>query len=122
MRDSYGAGSKERKTPMLYGTDLSADSSPGDNREFREMIGSLMFASIGTRPDLSTATSALSRYMQEPTKIHEKSARGVIGYAAQSSSLRLRYTKAGDLSVEVYCDASYAPDEHKRRSRTGWWS
>jgi transposase InsO family protein len=120
LQDSYGAGSKERTTPMLYGMDLSAESSTGNSREFREMVGSLMFASIGTRPDISTATSALSRYMQEPTQLHEKAARGVIGYAAQSSSLGLRYIKAESLCVEVYCDASYAPDEFKRRSRTGW--
>lgn len=40
------------------------------NVPYREAIGSLMYAMIGTRPDISFAVGLLSRYCEKPKKAH----------------------------------------------------
>ena len=65
-------------TPLPPGTKLSDLSSPENEAEklemsklpFRELLGSLMYLYIGTRPDLSFAIQYLSRYQANPGRAH----------------------------------------------------
>lgn len=120
MADAFSVGDYSKATPMIYGAALPDEGPAGDDKIYREMIGSLLFAAVGTRPDIATATSILSRNMAAPTKAHIKAARTIVGYAAATSDYCLRYAQTDNLHIEVYCDASFAPDEHNRKSRTGW--
>lgn len=120
MATSFAAGINNKVTPMPFGATLPDNGPPGDARSFREIIGSLLYAAVGTRPDISTAVSILSRHMNDPTVAHISRARGIVAYLAGTASLGLRFKREGELSITVYCDASFAPDEHQRRSRTGY--
>ncbi|UYV63853.1 hypothetical protein LAZ67_2005831 [Cordylochernes scorpioides] len=46
------------------------DSKPVDKTVYQEMIGSLMYLSTGTRPDISFNVSNLSQYSNDPREIH----------------------------------------------------
>ena len=120
MYNMYGSNIRDKATPMVYGATLPDEGTPGDTAIYREIIGSLLFASIGTRPDITTAVSMLSRHMATPTKAHVTAARNVIAYLAATPELGLRYKAQGEPNIEVYCDASFASEEYKRKSRTGW--
>lgn len=119
--EKFGNGARPKATPLVYGAALDSQGPPGDGQLYREIIGSLLFAAIGTRPDIATATSRLSREMESPTRAHVAAARGIVGYLGANPDLCLRYGSGdGHLKIEVYCDASFAPEEHNRKSRTGW--
>ena len=47
---------------------------------FRELVGSLMWLSISTRPDISNAVRAVARYCTAPRAIHWKVALGILEY------------------------------------------
>ena len=111
---------RPKATPMPSGAKLDSEGPPGDIDLFRAMIGSLLFAAIGTRPDISTATSILSRSVQAPTKAHVAAARNIMGYLAATPAMGLHFPAQEELCLEVYCDASFAGDEDGRRSRTGY--
>lgn len=107
-------------TPMVMGAALNSDSPPGDKHLYAEMIGTLLFAAVCTRPDISCAVSMESRYMQEPTKSHLSLARNTISYTSATANYGLLYKPSAHLKVDVYCDASFAPEEENRKSRSGW--
>lgn len=64
--------------PMDPSTHLSTSQSPKTAQEFAEMknkpyreaVGSLMYASLGTRPDITYAVGILSRFVQNPGLPH----------------------------------------------------
>lgn len=120
LDDTYGNGGRPKTTPMTAGAALPDDGPPANATLYREIIGSLLFAATGTRPDIATAVSILSRHMEMPTKAHLAAARTIINYLAATSSLGLLYRRDGELNIETYCDASFAPDEFNRKSRTGY--
>lgn len=115
------AKGRAKATPMASGADMIDNNGPaGDNDLYRSIIGSVLFAVIGTRPDASTATSILSRSVQAPTKAHVGAARNLVGYMAATSTLGLLYPAEEELRMEVYCDASFAGGMNGCKSRTGY--
>ena len=47
------------------------DGAPAEKKfPYREMIGSLMYAMVGTRPDLAFPLQYLCQYMGNPKRIH----------------------------------------------------
>jgi hypothetical protein len=77
-----------------------------------------MFAAVGTRPDIAYATSALSRYLDQPTKAREAAAKNVCGYLEQTKDCGIFYEAGKGLDICVYADASFAGEPDKL-SRTG---
>ena len=121
MGHTYAAGQPLKTTPLLAGGEPDLTGPPGDQKIYAEMIGSALYATISTRPDASFAVSFLSRFMQNPTKSHVKMARNVIAYLAGTAEYGLHYKRADQLTMTVYCDASFATStEDSRKSRSGY--
>lgn len=118
--ENYADGMHPKTTPMAYGAALDPESPSGDKKLYAEMIGTLLYAAVSTRPDIACPVSMLSRYMQEPSKAQVTHARNIASYLANTADFGLLYKSAPDLKLEVFCDASFAPDETQRRSRSGW--
>lgn len=121
--ENYSApGERPKSTPMVLGAALDPEGPAGDHPLFMELLGSLLFAAIGTRPDISAAVSILARHMSAPTRAHVTAARHIVNYLANTADLSLHYGRdsSGQINLEVYADASFAPDEQQRKSRTGW--
>ncbi len=78
-----------------------------ENFPYAPMLGSLMYAMICTRPDLSTAVSILSRYTRNPKKIHCQLIQHTFRYA-RDNSYAIQYKYNSPLKLEGYVDAAYA--------------
>jgi ribonuclease HI len=80
---------------------------------YREAIGSLMYASVATRPDITHAVSALSRFLDKPGQIHWEAAKRVFRYLAGTRDLALTYGREQH-DLTGYTDADGASEEHRR--------
>jgi hypothetical protein len=82
-----------------------------ENFPYREIIGSLMYASTATRPDLTTALGILSRFNAQPKKIHCNMVRQILYYLRKYPSLTLNYSGYFDTQLSGYVDASWGNNE-----------
>jgi hypothetical protein len=118
--DKYGmAECKPLSTPLRAATKLTKDGEPLDTAiyPYSQLIGSLMYLSVCTRPDISQAVGALARYMAAPTTTHWQAAKGVLRYIAGTPTNGITFS---GLELNGYCDADYAGDIDSRRSTTGY--
>jgi hypothetical protein len=93
---------------------------PSDLRSrYQSAVGSLMFAMLGTRPDIAFAISIVSRFASNPTETHWKLVKRMFRYLRGTVNLQLVYQ--GDLGpLRGYSDADYAGDIETRRSTSGY--
>ena len=83
-------------------------------------VGSLMYLAVGTRPDISFAVGALSRFNANPGKAHWKQVQHVFKYLASTKDLMLCYGPGQDgTSLQIYSDADYAGDVDSACSTSG---
>ena len=91
------------------------------NWPFRELIGSLIWLSTQTRPDISNAVRAVARYCATPKYVHWKGALGILRYVRQTSPFGITFQRGtvGGLSMPVFADADYVSKATDRRSVSG---
>ena len=85
---------------------------------YSELVGSLLYLSVCTRPDIAQAVGVLSRHMSKPSMEHWTAAKGVLRYLAGTLQHGIKFGQ-GSAVVEGYCDADYAADVDTRRSTSG---
>jgi hypothetical protein len=123
LLDKYlGADVKPKGTPLPPGCKLTKAGTPLDQTgcSYSEVIGSLMYLAVCTRPDISQAVGALARYMACPTEEHMRAAKHVLGYIAGTKECGLCFGGDGTLQLQGFADADYAGDTDNRRSTTAF--
>ena len=116
---------KTRSTPLAPSLKLCRDEGEALDKEafpYNQLVGSLMYLSVCTRPDISYAVGVLARYMSCPTMEHWQAAKGVLRYLAGTISHGIMFGGTSDNTTGVvgYCDADYAGDVDTRRSTGGY--
>lgn len=96
-----------------------------DLKLYQEKVGTLLYAAISTRPDISFAVNKLTQHMQAPTVTDAKACDRVFRYLAGSKSAYLLFGRNSDrraahTSVSAYADADWGSDRVDRKSITGW--
>jgi len=71
---------------------------------YRELIGSLMYLSQYTRPNIAFAASKLSQYNSNPGRIHWHQAKHVLRYLSKTKDLGLVYKTGVEQKIKIYCD------------------
>lgn len=90
-----------------------------DVKWYAKAIGCLMYAMMGTRPDIAYAVSYLSRYMKNPTTAHLNAVRRVLRYLKGTLDLKLTYQ--GNLhNLTGWTDSDWAGCTQSRRSTAGY--
>ena len=89
-----------------------------DEFPYAELVGSLLYLTVNTRPDLAHAASVLSRFMSCATQEHWKAAKRVLRYLAGSLVRGLVYTCGAPLIV-AYTESDYAGDPDSCKSTSG---
>ncbi|KAG8475448.1 hypothetical protein CXB51_032200 [Gossypium anomalum] len=118
---------KPVSTPLAAHFRLSSALSPQSDDEIEYMshvpyssaVGSLMYAMVCSRPDLSYAVSAVSRYMANPGKEHWKAVQWILRYLRGTTDVCLQFGRTED-GVIGYVDADFTGDLDRRRSLTGY--
>ena len=87
--------------------------------QYSELVGSLLYLAVCTRPDITFAVGVLARHMSKPTLEHWTAAKAVLRYLAGTTGLGINFTHTTE-AVEGYCDADYAGDVNTRKSTTGF--
>jgi hypothetical protein len=105
--------------------DASNMLSAQDVHTYRSMVGSLMYASCSTRPDITHATNMVARGMSNPSYTDMIRARKVFKYLSSSRHYGLLYRpphpyQGGVVVLHGYCDADYGGDLIDRKSTTGY--
>jgi hypothetical protein len=87
---------------------------------YQEIVGSLLYLSVHSRPDLSFALGVLNRYMQNPTDLHSIAAKRLLRYLKGTIDMGLNFpSDNGQQGVRVYTDADFGGELDKRRSTSG---
>uniref|UniRef100_A0A0K8T576 Reverse transcriptase Ty1/copia-type domain-containing protein n=1 Tax=Lygus hesperus TaxID=30085 RepID=A0A0K8T576_LYGHE len=90
------------------------------NLPFRELVGSLMYISICSRPDIAFATSFLSRHLHKPTQSLWKAGKRILQYLKTTAHYSLVYTRSNSKQeLEAYSDSDWAGDQQDRKSTSG---
>ncbi|POM76510.1 Integrase catalytic core protein [Phytophthora palmivora] len=94
-----------------------------DTTLYREAIGSLLWISNCTRPDIATATNCLSRFVSCPTSVHWKGVKRILRYLKGTTNSGLFYKFghgiASKLQTIIYSDANWAGDSSSAKSTSG---
>ena len=99
----------------------SEDSSPATNFPYQTIVGSLQFACIGTRPDISYAVSVAAKYCANPSSAHCNALHRILKYLAGTLDLGISFSgNDHPLSLTAYSDTDYAMDLDDRKSRSGY--
>jgi hypothetical protein len=112
MDPGFLAGLAHMTSPSLTG--VAKDVYPS-------LLGSLQYAAVSTRPDVSTALSILGLAQASPTDAHLQALKKVLRYLHGSIDMRLRLGGGTDHSLQLtgFADADWANDNNTRKSRSG---
>ena len=124
--------SKSMKVPIPVGVRLSVEQCPKTQEEEEDMsrvpyasaVGSLMYAMVCTRLDISRAMGVLSRFMSKPRKEHQTAVKWVFKYLCGTSDYGLCHQGRLELDILLdihgFLDADWAGDLDQRRSTSGY--
>lgn len=114
---------KPKRTPAT-GYENLRPATDKDERinvtEYQQVIGSLMYAMIFTRPDIAFILGKLSQFMSDPAIHHGHAIKSLLRYLNSTIKTRIRYGPGGEHSNAVlYSDADWASDKIDRKSISG---
>jgi hypothetical protein len=83
------------------------------NIPYHKSIGSLMYAAIGTHPDITFTISTLGQFQDNPGQVHLDAVKQVFHYLNGTKELALIYGGEGKTrSLQGFSDADGASQEH----------
>ncbi|GJZ40928.1 retrotransposon protein, putative, ty1-copia subclass [Tanacetum coccineum] len=122
--------SKKGYLPMEVKHELSNEMCASTPEEVAYMkkvpyasaVGSIMYAVRCTRPDVAFAQNLVSRYQQNPGKLHWVAVKHILKYLRNTRDMFLVYGGKPDteLNVTGFCDASWQSDKDDTKSQTGY--
>ena len=121
--------SKRGFLPMSHGIKLSQSQclTTKDEREhmdkipYASAIGSIMYAMLCTRPDVSYALSMTSRLQSNPGECHWIAVKNILKYLRRTKDIFLIYGgQEGELFISGYTDGGFQSDLDDFRSQYGF--
>src|SRR5438105_4903312 len=87
---------------------------------YASAIGSIMYAMICTRPDVSFALSVSSRYQSDPGIGHWTAVKNILKYLNRTKEMFLVYGGDEELIVKGYTDAGFMTDPDDSKAQSGY--
>ena len=106
---------------------LSSKQCPTSEKDMKEMskvpyasvVGSLMYAMVCTRPDITHAVGVVSRFLTNPGKEHWEAVKWILRYLRGTSKVCLCFG-SGKPMLDGYTDSDMAGDVDSRKSISGF--
>lgn len=98
-------------------TDKHMNDGKLEDKPYREAIGSLLYLSIISRPDINFAVNYLSRQVGDPKANHWKMVEHVFRYLRGTENFGIFFD--GKCKLQVYTGSNYGGDEADRCSTSG---
>jgi hypothetical protein len=102
---------------------IQADEQPFDTGMYQKAVGSILYAALGTRPDITYAISVLGRYAAQPSTLHWEAIkhllrypRGTCEYKVTIYDPRLQHDSN---SIVCYADANLGGEADSSKSTSG---
>ena len=114
--------SNSTETPMDVSCRLlksEADDESCSKEMYQSAVGSLLYLSTRTRPDISFAVGNVARFNAQPNSTHWSAVKRILRYIKGTTNLGLLYVK-GDGVLVGYSDADWAGDHNDRKSTSGY--
>jgi hypothetical protein len=116
---------RPKNNPLQLGTKLDKNlemASKNDINTYQQQIGSLIYITIFTRPDLTYPVNLLARFMSNPSKDHFRALDIIWGYLVNTKDYTLNYSynQLHNYRLIGYSDADWGGDLVTRKSTTGY--
>ena len=115
--------SKSTKTPLDANETLTKATESDecmDRQLYQFAIGSLLYLSVGTRPDITFAVSLMAKFCANPLKHHWTGVKRIMCYLRGTTHHGISYSKQGAKERVGYSDADWGGDTDDRKSTSGY--
>ena len=94
--------------------------APSQGFPYKNLLGSVAFAALGTRPDIAFTTSNVARFSHQPTTSHCSVLKKIVAYLKGTQDFGISFSPFPNPNhLTAYYDADYAMDLEDRKSRSG---
>ena len=105
---------KNIQTPVDISTKLTKEGNEEDTcvdqQLYQSAVGSLLYLSIATRPDITYAVSNVAKFCAKPTKQHWVAVKRIIRYLKGTQQYGLLYSKSDSNHCVGFSDADWGGD------------
>jgi hypothetical protein len=116
-------GKHKKKCIPLADYSQLRPTQPDDERtditEYQQIIGSLMYAMVHTRPDIAFTLGKLSQHMKDPADFHMEAVKNLMRYIRSTITHRMKYSKGVNPTLSLHSDADWAGQLVDRKSTSG---
>ena len=103
--------------PSVKLTKASDEDECVNQQLYQSAIGSLMYLSVSTRPDITYAVSVLTKFSSKPTNQHWTALKRVMRYLKGTVNFDILYSRKFSIG---YSDADWAGNLDDRQSTSGY--
>ncbi len=118
MSDSKPVGTPV--SPGSYLMKAAEDEEAMEQQQYQSLVGSLMYLSVCTRPDIAYAVSYLARFCSKPNRSHWTAAKRVLRYLKGTTDYGICFMKSESDKCIGFSDADWAGDQQDRTSTSGY--
>ena len=111
------------RTPLPAGAVLEQNTETASDSfrtQYQSIIGSIMYAMLGSRPDIAFAVTRLAKYSSNPSKGHMHYAYYILRYLQGTKDFALCYDGGSNSGLIAYSDSDWAEDRDDRHSTSGF--
>jgi hypothetical protein len=102
---------------------IQAEEEPFDPRMYQKAIGLILYAALGSCPDITYATSVFGRYAAQPSTLHCEAVKHLLGYLQGTSDYKLTIYDPSpghdSQSILCYADADLGGQADTSKSTSG---
>ena len=93
---------------MALGTSLKDKDGAEkvDPNLYQSAVGSLIYLT-NTRPDITHSIGVVSRYINEPSKLHFSAVKRILRYLQRTKKIGLHYKKEDNLNLIGFTDSDH---------------
>ena len=91
-----------------------------DQQLYQSAVGSLLYLSVATRPDITYAVSNVAKFCAKPTNQHWVAVKRIFRHLKGIQQYKLLYSKSNSNNCVGFSDADWGGDLDDRKSTSGY--